>query len=195
VVIIEGGTPRTVGTTSEKIALVDVAGRPALRRVQTLESSEFGNRRSETTVFRESFLPHTHLDVTEEHTLTILYQGTRITGERRTVDGRVIPIRTDVSSPVFDAHSVEMVLRILPLTDGYVAELPVFHAHRGKEIRVTVHVFGREPMARSGDAVKTWKVKTEWVGVTQYYWIGVESRGLLRQRSELSEGAQLEFVR
>lgn len=195
VVIIEGGTPKLVGTTSEQIRLVETAGRPALRRTQVLESDQLGRRRSETTVLRESFLPYSHLDVTTAYTLIARYQGTTVVGEKRTIDGRVLPIQVDLRSPVFEAHSVEMVLRVLPLVDGYAAELPVFHAGRQAEILVAVHVFGREVMEGPAGPERAWKVKTDWDGVTQYYWIGAESRRLLRQFSEISEGVQLEFVR
>lgn len=195
VVITEGGTRRVVGTTSEEIALTEVAGLPALRRTQALESGELGDRRSETVVFRDGFLPHSHLDVTERYVLSIAYRGPTIMGEKRMTSGEVTPIRTEVGSLVFEAHSVEMVLRLLPLAAGYVAELPVFHAGRGAEILVTAYVFGREALTTAGDRLDAWKVKTDWNGVTQYYWIGAESRQLLRQLSHLTVGVQLEFLK
>ena len=155
VVIAQGGMRRVVGTTTEEITLVETAGLPALRRTQVLESEELGDRRSETTVFRESFLPHSHLHVTEAYTLTLGYQGTILAGEKRFADGRIVPIDASVRSPVFDAHSVEMVLRVLPLVDGYVADLPVFHAGRAVEMLIIVRVFGRETIRSAGDAVDT----------------------------------------
>ena len=195
VVIAEGGTRRVVGTTSEEIAVTEVEGLPALRRTQTLDSGELGHRRSETIVFRDGFLPHSHRDETEAYVLSIAYRGTTIVGEKRMTSGEVIPIRTEVGSLVFEAHSVEMVLRLLPLTAGYSAELPVFHAGRGTEMLVTAYAFGWETLNTAGDRLDAWKVKTDWNGVTQYYWIGIESRQLLRQVSHLTEGVQLEFAR
>lgn len=194
-VIIEGGTPRTVGTTREEIALIEVEGVPALRRTQEVASEELGDRESETTVFRDGFLPYSHLDVTDEYTLSVAYRGTKVAGRKELANAETIFIRTEVAIPVFDAHSVEMVLRVLPLADGYVAEVPVFHAGRGTEMVVVAQVFGRESVVSSGEPVDAWKVKTDWNGVMQYYWIGVETRALLRQSSELSDGIQLEFVR
>jgi hypothetical protein len=195
VMLITGEAPRIVGTTTEDIALVEVGGLPALRRTQVLESDELGDRRSETVVFQESFLPHSHSDVTAAWTLSVRYRGTAIAGEKRLASGRVIPIKAEVASPVFDAHSVEMVLRVLPLADGYVAELPVFHGGRGTHMLVVARAFVLDTVTVSGHSVEAWKVRTDWDGVTQYYWIGVESGELLRQWSELSEGVQLEFVR
>jgi hypothetical protein len=195
VVIIEGGVPRAVGTSSEDIALIEVEGLTALRRRQVLESDELGDRESETTVFRDSFLPYRHSDVTQAWKLSVRYRGTEITGEKRMASGKIIPIRTEVESAVFDAHSVEMVLRVLPWADDYVAELPVFHPGRGTRMLVIARAFTFDTATVSGHSVDAWKVRTDWDGVTQYYWIGAESRDLLRQSSELSEGIQLEFVR
>ena len=195
VVITDGGTRRVVGTTSEEIVLTEVEGLPALRRTQALDSEELGHRRSETVVFRDGFLPHSHRDETGAYMLSIAYRGTTIVGEKRMTSGEVTSIRTEVGSLVFEAHSVEMVLRLLPLAAGYIAELPVFHAGRGTEMLVTASVFGRETLTTAGDRRDAWKVKTDWNGVTQYYWIGAESRQLLRQASHLTEGVQLEFLR
>jgi hypothetical protein len=195
VVVIESGATRTAGTTTERIALIEVEGLPALRRRQVLESHELGDRESETIVFRDSFLPQSHTDVTDGWELSVRYQGTAIAGEKRLTSGEVIPIDAEVESPVFDAHSVEMVLRVLPLADGYVAELPVFHPGRGIKMLVVARVFALDAVTASGHPVDAWKVRTEWDGVIQYYWIGVESQELLRQSSELGEGVQLEFIR
>ena len=194
VVITEGGTPRTVGTTSEEITLVEVEGVPALRRTQAMESEVLGDRETATVVFRDGFLPFSHLDVTDEYTLSVAYRGTRVAGRKELANGETIFMRADLAIPVFDAHSVEVVLRVLPLVDGYIAEVPVFHAGRGREMVVVAQVFGRETLLRSGESVDAWKVKTDWNGVTQYYWIGVETRALLLQSSELSDGIRLEFV-
>lgn len=195
VVIIEGGAPRVVGITSEEIALAEIEGIPALRRTQVLESDELGDRESETIVFRDSFLPHTHREVSAAWTLSVTYRGREIAGKKQMANGEEIPIRTEVESPVYDAHSIEMVLRVLPLAERYAAELPAFHAARGTEIVVVARVFARDTVTISGHPVDAWKVRTDWDGVTQYYWIGVEGRELLRQSSELSEGVQLAFVR
>jgi len=195
VVVVKGGAHRIVGTTTEEIARDKAECLPALRRTQALESDEFGNRKSETIVFRDGFLPYSHQDVTEAYKLSAAYRGSEVCGEKRMIDGQAFPIRARIESPAFDAHSVEMVLRVLPLTDEYVAELPVFHTGRGAEMVVVARVFGREALISSTGSEDAWKVKTDWDGLTQYYWIGMESRDLLRQVSELSEGMQLEFVR
>jgi hypothetical protein len=146
VVVIEGGAPRTTGTASEEIALVEAEGLPALRRTQTVRSEQLGDGKSETVVFRDGFLPYSHRDVTEDYTLSVACRGTRVTGRRKLASGETVMIKTEVAAPVFDAHSVEMVLRVLPLAEDYAAEIPVFHAGRAAEMLVTGQVFGHETL-------------------------------------------------
>jgi hypothetical protein len=184
-----------MGTASEEIALVEAEGLPALRRTQTVRSEQLGDGKSETVVFRDGFLPYSHRDVTEDYTLSVACRGTGVTGRRKLASGETVMIKTEVAAPVFDAHSVEMVLRVLPLAEDYAAEIPVFHAGRAAEMLVTGQVFGHETLISSSAQVDAWKVRTDWDGVTQYYWIGVESRAFLRQFSELSDSLQLTFVR
>lgn len=195
VTMIERGVRRVVGTTTEKIAVVEAKGLPALRRTQMLDSDELGNRTAETVVFRAGFRPYSHRDASDAGTLSIRYRGSTVFGERETVDGDVTPLGAKLACPVFDAHSVEMVLRVLPLAEDYVAEVPIYHAGRGAQMLVTAHVIGSEALMVSGRSIDAWNVETIWDGVTQYYWIGIESRHLLRQLSELPKGTQLEFAR
>jgi len=195
VLIVEGLNPRSVGSISEEILLVEVAGQLALRRTQLLESPELGDRSSVTVVFRDTFLPHSHFDITNAYNISVAYKGTAVAGKKQVAGGKVIAIRADLRAPVFDAHSIEMVLRLLPLTDDYVAELPVFHAARGERMMVTLQAIGREIVTDSMGSLDAWKIRTEWDGVTQYYWRGVEDQQLVRQSSRLKAGVYLEFAR
>ncbi len=195
VLLVERGTTRSVGMTSEEIVLIEVAGRPALRRSQILKSDTIGDRNAETIVFRETFNPHSHLDKSDDHKISIVYQEGKVIGEKQLASGEVIPIEAKFKTPVFDSHSIEMVLRLLPLADDYIVELPIFHAVIGKEMIVTVKVLGSERITDSKDLVDAWKVQTDWNGVIHYYWISIENRDLVKQTSIIKEGVQLEFVR
>lgn len=195
VLLVEGDDARVVGTTSERIREAEVRGRPALHRVQTLQSAELGSRRAETVVFRESFAPHSHLDDSGDERISIRYRGLEVTGERRQSDGTVTHLEATLETPVFDSHSLEMVLRLLPLESGYAAQVPVFHAGRGRQMTVEVRVLGRDPVTDRGRRIHSWRVRTDWGGVHQEYWISGRTRALVRQSSHLADGVRLEFVR
>ena len=196
VVVVEDGRPRMAGTSTEEISLVDDEGQPALRRTQTLASAELGSRRTETVVFRDGFFPCRHLDVTPAWTVAVAYRGTKILGEKRLTRGEAMPIETEVEAPIFDYHSVEMVLRVLPLREGLDAELRVFHAVRGVCMTVTIEVLGLETVTISDQATAAWHVQTDWNGhVRQSYWISEKTRELLKQLSSPTEHLQLQLIR
>lgn len=195
VLLVEEGTSRSVGMTSEEIVLIEIEGKPALRRTQIVSSDSLGDRTAETIVFRETFSPYSHKDRSEAYNISLNYQERKVTGEKQLASGEVIPIEVGFEAPVFDSHSIEMVLRLLPLADDYIAELSVYHAVRGTEIIVTVKTLGSEKVIVSKRLVDAWRVQTDWNGVTQYYWIGIEDRDLVKQISILGEGVQLEFIR
>jgi hypothetical protein len=183
-----------VGTVSEEISLDEAAGCPALRRTQVLVSDELGGREAETIVFRSDFLPYSHLGVTSAYRISVAYHGNTVSGERRLVGGEIIPIKAEFESPVFDSHSIEVVIRLLPLAADYAATIPVFHAARGKQMMVTVRVLARETVRTSDGLADAWRVQTDWDGVTQCYWVDAEARRLIKQSSRLSESVQLQFV-
>ncbi|HSA98883.1 MAG TPA: hypothetical protein VLF17_07370 [Candidatus Nitrosotenuis sp.] len=195
VLLVEGGSVRSVGVTSEEIVLIEIASKPALRRTQMLKSAMLGDRTTKTIIFRETFLPHSHCDITEDHKISITYQSNQVVGEKQLKGERGIPINDEIEFSVFDYHSVEMIIRVLPLAEDYVAQIPIYHAMRQTQMNVTVHVLGQETVTIPQGSVDTWKVQTDWNGVTQYYWIGIENRELVKQSSKISESVLLEFVR
>lgn len=180
---------------SEEIVLVEAGGKLALRRKQTLESDRLGDRTAKTVVFRETFLPHSHCDATETYQISVVYRGNTVVGQKQLAGGDLIPIRDEIEPPVFDSHSVEMVIRVLPLADDCVAQIPIYHAAQRMQMIVTVRVLGTRKVVDCRGTVDTWKVQTDWNGVLQYYWIGVDNRELVKQSSRISEGVLLEFVR
>jgi hypothetical protein len=196
IVWIEGGTERVVGVTNEEIRGIEVDGQPALQRTQAAESSSLGNRTTTTVVLCSTFEPVSHHDERAEGRILLHYSGLAISGRRESTDGKVEPIHVTLDSPVFDAHSVEMVLRVLPLGQGYVAKLPVYHAHFGQVLKVTLRVQGKEAVdAGGGRTADAWVVETDWGQARVTYWIGEKSPELLKQSSVLPTGALLQFVR
>ena len=196
VVLLEHATEGVVGITTEEIKVIEVDGTPTLQRTQALESDSLGNRVTTTVVLRSTFEPISHHDEHVDGTTSLDYSGLTISGTRKTSDGKVEPIHVTLDRPAFDAHSVEMILRVLPLGQDYMAELPVYHARSGRVISVTVRVNGKEAVdAGAGKKVKAWIVETDWGHAKMTYWIGEKSPELLKQSSILPSGAVLQFVR
>lgn len=195
VVLTQAGIDRAAGTTTETIDTIEVDGRPALRRTQTLESDLLGQREATTVVARATFEPISHHDAHAGQALSIRYDGMTVAGTLQRQDGRVEPIHLTLPRPVFDSHSVEMVLRVLPLTTGYSARLPAFHTNTMRVIWITLRVQGAETVNAGGEEEDAWILQVDFGHAQQTYWIGQMSRELLKQSSVLEAGTTLTFIR
>ncbi|NIM94532.1 MAG: hypothetical protein GTO18_12595 [Anaerolineales bacterium] len=195
VVIIDGTTVREVGYTTEAISVFEFENEVAVRRVQTLSSREIGNRVTTSEILRSNFQPISHLDESDEQKISIRYDGTRVIGKKRVVGGEDTHIERFISSGVFDYHTLEMIIRLLPFKEKYTVDVPVYHAQLDQELDVKVGVIGIEKVDVGLDALGAWVVETDWGYVRQWYWIGMKDKLLLRQSMFPREGFEIHFVR
>ena len=195
VLIVEGGSERIAGITTEEIAFIDIGRRVALRRTQVLRSSEFGNRTTTSVVFRSDFQPLSHQDETEEYRISIRYDGPRVVGTKSIVGSEDISIERPISSAAFDYHSLELILRLLPLDEAYSVQVPVYHVVHGCEIEVGIQVSGCETIRTHGGIdIDPWIVETDWGYARQWYWIDLQDKRLLKQSSNPREGFEIRYV-
>lgn len=196
ILLTQEGTERVVGATSEEIKLVESGGGTALQRTQTFDSAELGNRVGVTVMLRSSFRPIAHLDQDGERTISVRYDGLNISGARELADGTVEPIQVRLAEPVFDAHSVEMILRALPLREGYAAKLQAYSAAAGQVMWVSLQVSGKEKApAGAGKETDAWIVEADYGDTRLTYWIGAQTPELLKQTSSLADGTIIQFLR
>ena len=105
VLIVEGGSERIAGITTEEIAFVEIEGKAALRRTQGLRSSEFGNRTTTSVVFRSDFQPLSHQDETEEYKISIQYDGQRVVGTKSKVGQYEKSNNSSIADSVFNLRT------------------------------------------------------------------------------------------
>ncbi len=196
VVLHQGGSQRVIGTTEEIIEWIEFGGKPALWRTQTLETDLWPSRTGITVVERATFAPLAHREHSGEQIVSIEYSGTVVRGSRQLPSGQGVPIQAVLPGPAFELHSVEMILRLLPLGEGFAARLPAYSAHREGLFWVALRATGQERVdAGGGRAVDAWVVEVDFGPTRQTYWVGGEPPELLRQSSLLEDGAVLAFVR
>jgi hypothetical protein len=194
--LLQDGTESVVGATSEEIKVVESGDGAALQRAQILDSVALGNRKCATVMLRSSFKPISHIDQDGDRTISIKYDGLNISGACELADGTVKPIQVKLSEPVFDAHSVEMILRALPLREGYAARLQVYSAAAGQVMWVSLQVSGKETTpAGAGKETDAWIVEADYGDTKLTYWIGAQTPELLKQSIVIAEGTVIQFVR
>ncbi|HEU4965033.1 MAG TPA: hypothetical protein VFV52_14400 [Bacilli bacterium] len=176
--VTEGEETRTVGQTTEEVQAVNYNGRSAWRREQVLRSDDLGDRRVVLLVDKRTFAP--------------LYVEARFS---RFVD-QYDYLEKPLEEPAFDLYAVEMMLRLLPLAEGFAAEISCYQVAERKTVVVSVQVQGREPVATGRrEEVDAWRVAVDFGYAEQEYWVTVEPQELLKQRNVLHDGRRMEFVR
>jgi len=195
IVLVESGEEKYIGMVYEEIVRIKISGQAGLRRSQVIKSNQLGNRNAATEVFRDTFHPHSHLDITEDYSLTLRYQDDVVVGEKMFSSGEIQKINTDLPANIFDAHAAEMVLRLLPYQKIDSATLPVFHGTKNQTIDIEVKVRGKETYQSPAIKTGAWVIHTVWGESEQMYWISEEERLILKQSTVMDENTRLEFIR
>ncbi|WP_164668861.1 hypothetical protein [Virgibacillus doumboii] len=188
VFIDEKNDRKKAGVTTEKIVAERRNNTDYLKRIQVMESEEAGNINAMTIVEKDSFMPLYHEVTSNGETTTVNYHDSYVEVNHSTK----IPIKTQV----FETHTVEMIIRLLPLQFGYKATLSSFHPGKEKVITVNINVVSNEMVTRQhNELVEAWKLEVDFDGHVQYYWVGVDGNELLKQESPVSYGARMIFER
>lgn len=193
--LVEAGEREYIGMVYEEIVSIEVSGKAGLRRTQVIKSNEIGHRQAATEVFRDTFRPHRHIDITDEYRLKVVYQRGNVKGEMKYINGEVKHINQDLSPNIFDAHAIELVLRLLPLEKGFSAKLPAFHGAKNVVMEVEVEVRDRENYRTSTTDTDAWIVHTAWNDSRQVYWISVDEGQILKQSTFIKDEVRLDFVK
>ena len=89
-----------------------------------------------------------------------------------------------------------MVIRLLPLHQGYITKLFAFHSGKEDVINVVIRVVSKEFVKKHGvDIVESWKVEVKFDDNIQFYWISLNDKELLKQENILSPDTKMIFER
>lgn len=195
VVRVHHGTAHEIGSATEHVRVFEDGDRQVLERTQILDSPELGNRVDTTVVVRDTFAPVRYRSVQGGERVEVAYGGA-LARLRRIRNGIVAEAReVELGTDVFDAHAIELVLRLLPLHAAYRVTLPAFDAHSGAMIQAVVEVLGSEPVDDGAGALPAWTVGLSWQAHHQRYWVSMEGAGIVRQTVRLHDGALIAFIR
>jgi len=196
----QGGQRRDIGRTTEEITIDRTGEAPVLTRVQRLESPELGAISVRLRLHAETFEP-IELDAVlpdataGTRTIGLRYDGRRVAASASGPAGDTVRTTVQLAQPAFDAYSIELILRLLPLREEYAARFPVYSQRSGLRW-VTARVVGSERVsAGGGRTADAWVVETDFGDSPVRYWIGKFSPELLKQLSEVAPGMRITFER
>jgi len=196
VLVFDGEEPRVAGICAEELIRDTEAGRPTMRRVQTLRFEPVGELAGISTFDPATLEPFSHQTRHQALQIEATYGADEIAGGTASEAGGVTSFRVPRSVLLFDLYGVEPALRALPLADGYAAELEVFWPERAAAVSGKIRVLGSETVdAGLGFRETAWVVAVALDDETSEYRIGCESHELLAQSQRLLDGTRVDFVR
>lgn len=189
------GRTDEIGSLTEQLRLFEENGRPVLERAQMLDTSAFGSRADTTVIYRDDFAPLRYSSVSRPERVEAVYEPGHVR-TRHLRNGLVTASgETRLAQAVFDAHSLELAVRLLPLAEGYRATLPAFDANRDLVFNAAVVVTGTDSVeAGSRSFVPAWTVEIAYAESRHSYALSTETGEILRQRTRLPDGSEVVFV-
>jgi len=189
---IEKGESVQIGQTYETIRLEKTSHQSILVREQELVSEKIGNRTIRLMMDAESYAPLEFVEYQDSvQTVHALYRADEVAITR---DGEqaTLPIRTES----VDLFSIELLLRVLPLTVDSTLSFNGFSAVSGLAVPIQVQPLWHDLLTtESGESVQTLCVQVTFGERVQYYWIDQAKRELIKQSSQIADGVSLEFRR
>lgn len=194
-VLVQGGQEREVGTLRTELTLADIGGQPTLVRVQALSSPMLGTSTDTVVVARTTLAPIRHRSVNARRTMSLDFRGDSIVGSVTPTGAAAQSVAVRADTALFDSNAIDLILRALPLADGYAVRHPVYLHEGGGKVWVTSRVTGSERLAAEGGAmVDAWVVESKIGPQTVRVWIAKDSGEVLQSVLDAAPGVQLKMV-
>jgi hypothetical protein len=193
VVWIENGIQTVIGSTSEEV-VVD-KGKDLLYRKQELIFSNPNkpNRTVKLTLQLPTFEPLTCTDLGQRNVyLEYHFSEVEVAFEEEGIEKTK---KHGLEDGVFDLFSIELLLRLLPLENGYKNEVKAFNHMVNDSVLVRIEVIGLEKIFDGEQEVDAWCVPVYMGENLQTYWVSKDSKELLKQSVRIADGVFFEFIR
>jgi dipeptidyl aminopeptidase/acylaminoacyl peptidase len=195
-VLSQGGQEREVGTLRSEMTLIDFGGRPALLRIQSLASPMLGTSVDTVIVERATLAPIRQRSVNMRRTMSLDFRGDSVVGSVTPAGGTAQAIALRADTALFDSNTIDLVLRTLPLAEGYAVRHPVYLHEGGGKVWVTSRVTGSEKVPDDAGALAdAWVVESKIGPQTFRIWIAKDSREVLQSVLDAGPGVQLKMIR
>lgn len=184
----QGETKRDMGGFKEELSFKEITGEQYLVRVQNVG----GDRAIDSSIANAATLvPLYHSGTNRGGIMTLHFGNDIVTGKKiiKPKDSLVV-INMKMAQPYFDSNLIDLVVRMLPLKDGYQAKVPTFLYESGGLAWLDIKAV--ESTEFSG---KTWRVDTEFGGKKTTFWINKETRDLMKLVSYPAPGIEMTMER
>ncbi len=190
--MVENGETEPGYVQTEQVAFIVRDGRRLLRQTVAIERNG-RTAVTDTTLYDAATLaPVSHVShAPGRRTLQLHYWGNEVGGTMTPAEGEPEDIRVSLEQGAYDPSSYLLLVRALPLEEGYGVKLPVF-SHEAREKHVMhVWVNGIESVQTGED---TWEdayavsITYEGSDARSTYWVAKDSRLMLKSEASWREG-------
>jgi hypothetical protein len=174
------------GTTKYELARLP-GGRWAY---MTTTTSQLGTA-ADTSIMKQGTLePISHRSHAVPRTLSLDFDGTRVTGAYAPRDSTAREIERVTEVPAFDAAVLEIVLGSLPLAAGYTTRLPMYIEERDGLVWFDVTAVSETEVG----SVPAWEVRVAVMTYNVSYFLARDDHRVLAGRVEYPNGATVEMT-
>lgn len=154
--------------------------------------------RTVTRVDAQSLLPlGQRADLGDDHIVTLLYLPDRLVGVDSAPGRPADYFSTMVPDSVYTSGAIDLLLRALPLADGFRTTLPLYYPADNVTQSLPVRVTGQEHITtRAGRGADCWLVAADFAGgITEHFWIEESSHAILRILAHADETSLVRYDR
>jgi hypothetical protein len=119
----------------------------------------------------------------------LLFSGSRVSGWTRVGSGDSVAVDAALPAAVYNATSLDLVIRASNLGPGWRAEIPVFLSTTQTVVGMQAAVEGAETV----DGRPCWRVSASFNGMPVVFWIDQATRQLRRQTLQPAPGVTILF--
>jgi hypothetical protein len=168
-----------VGSAVYTLNRIDsTAGEPTwafTREIAALGSQEIITVTMDVEGFRPQASRVWRLDGTGQETVEAQYSGGQVDMVLNTRQNIMTTQRAQVPSDARETVTLPMLLRALPLAQGYATQINIFMPIANQLERINVHVAGEEALDTEGGSFATWVVELTTRDSESKAWIGKEA--------------------
>ena len=194
-ILAQAGQEREIGSTQTVVTETTVNGAAAFMIVQTLSSPMIGTGTDTVVVSKATLAPIRERSTNARRTLSLDFDGPRVRGTIKPAMDTAQRVSVDAKEPMFHSAALGLLIRALPLADGYAVKIPAYAHEAGGAITVTSRVIASSPEKLSdGRTVDAWVVETDIAGQKVKSYIAKDSRELVRTVLVAAPGVEVRMT-
>lgn len=188
--VVRDSVSTPAGRQIDEVQMISTSRGPALQHVVRVERG--ASSVTDTNVYDPATLAaQRHVSSGGGRVFTLDYSDGTAVGRKVRANGDVEEFSARLDAPIFDASALDLVLRTLPLSDGYVARMTFFNHEKGNTISVRLEARSDSVLDASAKRVHAWRVTRTFEGdqappfVT---WVASSTRRIVRMEMRPAPG-------